>query len=355
MKSEFASGFRTQVNTRSVFDITMMIKNGRLDRFPYFGQAFTWTAAKMSRFIESMLLGLPVSEIWVEEDRYGALILIDGAERINAIMLFLEGRLYLKNLSLLSVLNNLNFHDLEYSYSNVFESSLLTVNIVSVDVHPILKCEFYRRLHENSGYKDGAQISRNYAFRSAFNDLEVVQSSLENIVFSNTKGARSGKGKLKSDARIQEFFLYLILIIRLKDDDFSDKVFCYKKEMMYGGGYHRYELNPSDTIESALDQVMLDIDFRKNTTELEENVIDALGLLNGRVLGLSFSSKNLSVLDVEHESDLQVHMTMDQYLSQCLFSVFNLKFKNEDVKAFKFSRRNIELKRVFGYMEKYAK
>ncbi len=59
---------------------------------PPFQRSFVWTQKEASRFIESLLLGLPVPGIFLARDRNtNKLLVIDGQQRLRSIQYFLEG------------------------------------------------------------------------------------------------------------------------------------------------------------------------------------------------------------------------------------------------------------------------
>jgi hypothetical protein len=59
---------------------------------PEFQRGFVWTLARASRFIESLLLGLPVPGIFLSKEREsGKLLVIDGQQRLRTLQYFYEG------------------------------------------------------------------------------------------------------------------------------------------------------------------------------------------------------------------------------------------------------------------------
>lgn len=68
----------------------------RLDRevilVPKFQRSFVWTYKMASRFIESLLLGLPVPGIFLsKEEETGKLLVIDGQQRLKTLQYFYQG------------------------------------------------------------------------------------------------------------------------------------------------------------------------------------------------------------------------------------------------------------------------
>ncbi|MFP3633068.1 DUF262 domain-containing protein, partial [Burkholderia sp. SIMBA_045] len=69
-----------------------MYLDGELDIKPEYQRLFRWTEGARSRFIESLLLEMPVPPIYVVEDENGSYELIDGLQRFSSY-LHLRGHL----------------------------------------------------------------------------------------------------------------------------------------------------------------------------------------------------------------------------------------------------------------------
>ena len=76
------------------FDVDGLCR--RLERgeivVPRFQRSFVWNLRQASRFVESLLLGLPVPGIFLsrdfDEDKY---VIIDGQQRLKSLQLFRDG------------------------------------------------------------------------------------------------------------------------------------------------------------------------------------------------------------------------------------------------------------------------
>src|SRR5438128_1925755 len=82
----------------------------------------TWPERHKSRFIESLLIGLPIPFLFVADvgdeedpDKSGRLEIVDGVQRIRTLAEFMTGNLVLGNLERLSKLNGFRFYDLPVS------------------------------------------------------------------------------------------------------------------------------------------------------------------------------------------------------------------------------------------------
>ena len=80
---------------------------------PQFQREFVWPLPQASRFIESLLLGLPVPAIFLSKDsETQRLVVIDGQQRLKSLLYFYEGVLLGKEFKLQGVTKE--FEDLTY-------------------------------------------------------------------------------------------------------------------------------------------------------------------------------------------------------------------------------------------------
>lgn len=75
----------TDAYSMSVGELLSLYKDGELDVHPEFQRFFRWTPAQKSKFIESVLLGIPVPSFFVSQKMDGAWDVIDGLQRLSTI------------------------------------------------------------------------------------------------------------------------------------------------------------------------------------------------------------------------------------------------------------------------------
>jgi hypothetical protein len=102
--------------------IVNQMDKGTIDLKPKFQRREAWDDKRKSKFIESIILGLPIPQIILAErkDKKGTYIVIDGKQRLLSIRQFFSKaddvnfpRLRLKGLDSLDNLNNCSFIDLQ--------------------------------------------------------------------------------------------------------------------------------------------------------------------------------------------------------------------------------------------------
>jgi hypothetical protein len=78
---------------------------------PDYQREFVWSEKRQSKFIESIILGIPIPYIFFA-DVDGRYEIVDGSQRIRTLDAFLSNKLQLQDLEKLTELNNFYFKDL---------------------------------------------------------------------------------------------------------------------------------------------------------------------------------------------------------------------------------------------------
>ena len=89
-----------------------MIKE-QIDLNPDFQRRGRWDVDKQSRFIESIIMNVPIPPIFLGEDQYGKYVVLDGKQRLTAIKDFLSNIFKLSKLKVWEDLNGQNFDGLQ--------------------------------------------------------------------------------------------------------------------------------------------------------------------------------------------------------------------------------------------------
>ncbi|EMV0255521.1 DUF262 domain-containing protein [Vibrio cholerae] len=72
----------------SLGEIVNLYRENELKINPDFQRLFRWDVTRKTRFIESILLGIPIPPIFVFQDKDGNWELIDGLQRLSTILEF---------------------------------------------------------------------------------------------------------------------------------------------------------------------------------------------------------------------------------------------------------------------------
>ena len=125
--------------------ISEMIKE-QINLDPSFQRRDRWDRDKQSRFIESIIMNVPIPPVFLGEDEYGMYVVLDGRQRLTAINDFFKNLYPLKGLAVWKELNGLNFNDLQ---KNKFDRYMMRRFVPAI---VILKESSPQVSHEDSSY-----------------------------------------------------------------------------------------------------------------------------------------------------------------------------------------------------------
>lgn len=142
---------------------------------PDYQRDLVWPTLMQSRFIESLILGVPLPPIFASvNDDYGTLEIIDGSQRINTLNEFINKGLRLEGLTKLKSLNGLKFTDLTTARQRKVKLRDLRFNIITDEANAIVRADIFDRLNSTGEKLEPSQIRK-----GAFNNSEFYQFILE--------------------------------------------------------------------------------------------------------------------------------------------------------------------------------
>ncbi|MBX3273177.1 MAG: DUF262 domain-containing protein [Sandaracinaceae bacterium] len=138
---------------------------------PDFQRRGIWTNERRSRFIESIIMNVPIPPVFLGEDDYGKYVVLDGRQRLTAINEFLANNYALEKLRVWSEFNGKRFNDLkrdglETTFTRRFVPAVLILKESSVEV----KYDVFDRLNTGGVIATAMEI-RNAVSRGGFTDL----------------------------------------------------------------------------------------------------------------------------------------------------------------------------------------
>ncbi|AQX82381.1 hypothetical protein BWO91_19150 [Plantibacter flavus] len=98
-----------------------------------FQRGFVWRQTQMSRFVESLLLGLPVPGIFLVRDRDNRLLVLDGQQRLRTLQAFYAGRLGDRVFRLIGVqdpFNDVAYEDLRPEDRRRLDDSIIHATVL---------------------------------------------------------------------------------------------------------------------------------------------------------------------------------------------------------------------------------
>lgn len=163
---------RTKSLDVSFNELYDMYQNKELTISPDYQRLFRWEEEKQSRFIESLILEMPVPPIFVIETDDGVYELIDGLQRISSYLHFrgekLDGDnlepLVLQGCDIVTELNDLSFKLLPKALQIKIKRSFVRMEVIKKESEDSLKYHMFKRLN-TGGELLSAQEIRNCTVR----------------------------------------------------------------------------------------------------------------------------------------------------------------------------------------------
>jgi len=146
---------------------------------PSYQREFVWNNEKRSRFIESVLLGVPLTPFLVSEDENGRLEIIDGSQRIRTLISFYDNVLRLRKLKKLDKLNSAKFKDIPKKIQRYFENRDFKIIIVD-EANAEIKQDIFNRVNTSSEKLTDSEI-RKGAYSGNFYNMILELKDDENF------------------------------------------------------------------------------------------------------------------------------------------------------------------------------
>ena len=179
---------------------------------PDYQREFVWTNKTRSRFIESILLGLPIPSIFLAdvseiEEKEGDLEIVDGSQRIRTLDNFVNGGLELSELIVLTELNGKKFSDFVSKRQKRFLNYSLKVIVLSEQSDPEARYMMFDRVN-TGGIALKKMEQRKGIYRGPFTDY-IYQECVKNETFKKlTIFAKIVETRHEPEELILRFFAY---------------------------------------------------------------------------------------------------------------------------------------------------
>lgn len=119
---------------------------------PDYQREHTWPERHQSKFIESVLIGLPIPYLFVADiaEKEGRLEIVDGSQRIRTLASFLSNELVLSGLVKLSKLNGFRFQDLPQSRQRRFKRHTIRMIELTEKADDEVRRDIFERINTGS-------------------------------------------------------------------------------------------------------------------------------------------------------------------------------------------------------------
>ena len=146
------------------------IREKELIARPTFQRNAVWDRRRRSKFVESILLNIPIPNLFFAEDDDGTKVVVDGQQRLLALKDYVENSFRLGGLEVLHRLNGMQFGDLTERQQRIINNRTLRCLVISAKSDSEIRFEVFERLN-TGGLPLNAQEVRHCVFRGGLNDL----------------------------------------------------------------------------------------------------------------------------------------------------------------------------------------
>ena len=123
---------------------------------PAYQRGFVWSGERQSKFVESVMLGLPVPYVFIaslpkeQGDDEGRAEVVDGSQRIRTLASFISDKLVLSGLEKCDKLNGFRFSDLDLSRQRKFNRQPVRVIELSDKADENVRRDVFERINTGS-------------------------------------------------------------------------------------------------------------------------------------------------------------------------------------------------------------
>ncbi|RLD62698.1 MAG: hypothetical protein DRI84_10595 [Bacteroidetes bacterium] len=195
------SDIRIGQNEYRAYQLTKFIQDGRLK----LEEKKNWNNKNMSMSIESILLGLTMTPIYIDASNPESWFVLDGRKRLQSLYRFFNGNFALTELEFFPDLNDCEFSDLPYPLQNKLEEALFTIYSINQGVSERVRLSLVLRIVPD------LKSALSWEFKESLLDnslKELLQDWLKYPAYDFVKS----RFNPKSDLQLLLEYLRLILI-----------------------------------------------------------------------------------------------------------------------------------------------
>jgi Protein of unknown function DUF262 len=153
--------------------LAQKMNNGDFEVPPY-QREYTWENERKSRFIESILMGLPVPFLFFwENPETGQLEVVDGSQRLRTLEEFVLGDFPLGKLDELSLLTGFRFRDFSVPRQRKIKNRSIRGIVLSEHTNEQSRFDLFERINTSSKVANPSEVRRG-ALGGPFQDLVIA-------------------------------------------------------------------------------------------------------------------------------------------------------------------------------------
>lgn len=158
----------TSESSPTLISLFLQYQRGRLDTQPDFQRYEVWSTQKKSALIESILLDLPIPQVFLAQERDNTSVAVDGQQRLMAIFRFMADEYGLSGV--VSAIVGRKFSELSADLQEKIETYELRVVKILKESDPEVRFLLFQRLNEGSVSLNDQEL-RNSVWRGPYNEF----------------------------------------------------------------------------------------------------------------------------------------------------------------------------------------
>lgn len=174
---------------------------------PGYQREFTWEDERKSRFIESIIMGLPIPFLFFwEKPESGKLEIVDGSQRLRTIEQFILGGFRLGELEGLPLLSGFTFDELPESRQRKIRNRSIRGIVLNEHADEQARFDMFERINTGSKIANKAEVRRG-VLAGPFMSLVIDLASDETFVGMSPMSSKHVKEREREEL-VTRFFAY---------------------------------------------------------------------------------------------------------------------------------------------------
>jgi hypothetical protein len=273
---------RTDSYSMSIGELINLYENKEIEIHPEFQRFFRWSQTQKTRFIESLLIGLPIPQVFVSQREDGVWDVVDGLQRLSTIYEFagvlrdesgdVKSPLTLEGADSLPSLREKKWDDPIDVENSLTQTQRLLIKRAKIDVailkqesDPMAKYELFQRLNTGGSIATDQEIRNCLLIMSNPDLYRWLRDLSQNEAFQSCIF-------LSDKARQEQYDLELLLrfiIFRSMDQKTLNEI-PYRdiSELITR---RAVDFSAASTLDREAEEAAFNITFRILSKQLEEN------------------------------------------------------------------------------------
>jgi hypothetical protein len=172
---------------------------------PDYQRKYVWDEPRKRKFLESVLLGLPIPFMFCADTRDGKLEIIDGVQRLTTLHSFINDQIMLQGLGKLTTLKGQKFKDLPISQQRKFLNRTLRMVVLQESADDQVRFDIFERINTGSDSLTKREL-RKGAYQGKFYDFVAEMARIELFRTLCPIGKMENRGE--AEELVLRFFAY---------------------------------------------------------------------------------------------------------------------------------------------------